>query len=620
MTPRPLASFLSRLIWLSVLPPVLVAAWLAVDTVLDRQEQTRQQATALAGNFATAIDHHLQARIRALNMLAISPLADNPEQWPELYAEARGFHASFGSHVILADTGEPMRMLFNTRTPFGTPLPPLPRPAGHAAAPAALATGEPAVGDTFMGPIAGVPLVAIAVPGKRNGQVTHLVLAILETSQFQRRLERETLPDHWALTLKDSRGEVIARRAPAGFDGPDAPEGARYVAPSTVSPWSVVVEIPRAALDESLLEVTIGLAGIVAASGLVGLLAGRLAGRRLGRQVAALGWPALQGDAEPEIAEVAAVRRLLDDTTANLRASEQRFATVVEQAPFGIGLMDLDGRFFQANRSLCAMLAFNRDDLLQKTWQELAHEDDRATELELIRRLIDGELDAISREKRFDDGKGRTFWANSGLILIRTPDGRPDFLAAVVEDIQGRKDIEATLIERDQLLTDMAAMARVGGWSFDPATGKGQWTAETARIHDLPADASTDVTTGLSYYVGEHRVRIEAALQDAVNHGIPYDLELELHTPTGRRKWVRTIGHPVLAGTRVVQMRGSIQDITEIKRVMTELQHRNEELEAFNRAAVGRELHMIELKRRINELSVQLGQQPPHDLSFTEVA
>ena len=146
MKVRPLAAFLARLIWLTVLPLVLAAAWLAIDHVLSLQDEIRQQAANTAKNFATAIDQHLNARIRALNVLAVSPLADDPQRWPELYAEARGFRESFGSHVILTDTGEPMRMLFNTRSPFGAPLPPLPRPQGHAAAPAALATGRPAVG------------------------------------------------------------------------------------------------------------------------------------------------------------------------------------------------------------------------------------------------------------------------------------------------------------------------------------------------------------------------------------------------------------------------------------------------------------------------------------------
>ena len=60
------------------------------------------------------------------------------------------------------------------------------------------------------------------------------------------------------------------------------------------------------------------------------------------------------------------------------------------------------------------------------------------------------------------------------------------------------------------------------------------------------------------------------------------------------------------------------QEITERKRAEQELKQKMEELERFNRLAVGRELRMIELKRQINELSEQLGRDAPYDLSLLE--
>ena len=44
----------------------------------------------------------------------------------------------------------------------------------------------------------------------------------------------------------------------------------------------------------------------------------------------------------------------------------------------------------------------------------------------------------------------------------------------------------------------------------------------------------------------------------------------------------------------------------------------NLELSRFNRVAVGREGRIMELKRKVNELSEKLGQAPPYDLSFAE--
>jgi butyrate kinase len=57
-------------------------------------------------------------------------------------------------------------------------------------------------------------------------------------------------------------------------------------------------------------------------------------------------------------------------------------------------------------------------------------------------------------------------------------------------------------------------------------------------------------------------------------------------------------------------MLGVIMDITARKRAEEELRASNQELEEFNRAMVGRELRMIELKQEINEACALLGRPP----------
>ena len=58
------------------------------------------------------------------------------------------------------------------------------------------------------------------------------------------------------------------------------------------------------------------------------------------------------------------------------------------------------------------------------------------------------------------------------------------------------------------------------------------------------------------------------------------------------------------------------RDITERIRTEEEIKSKVAELEKFNRLAVGREIRIIELKQKINELSVKLGLAPPHKMDF----
>ncbi len=132
-------------------------------------------------------------------------------------------------------------------------------------------------------------------------------------------------------------------------------------------------------------------------------------------------------------------------------------------------------------------------------------------------------------------------------------------------DVTERRQMEAALRENEKLLREMGRTAKIGGWELDPATGQGQWTEEVARIHDLEPTVRPDRAMGAAFYLGKSRALIEVAIQEAIDHGTPYDLELEIVSARGKHKWVRTICEPLVENGKVMKLRGSLQDITEYK-------------------------------------------------------
>lgn len=311
-----LSSYLTRLIWLCVLPVVIFSAWLSYDIVLKLQAKSDQEARHIATNFATAIDHHLNARIGSLKVMAASPLADDPTLWPLYYKVSQGYRENFGSHVIFAEADEPRQMIFNTRTPFGSLLPSLPKPRGNAAVPHALKTGLPAVGDIFVGPIAGEKMVAIAVPLTRLDKVVKVLLATFELRLFQERLEQVVLPAGWGLSLLDSQGEIIARRQPLGSEASNESGNAdayrRIMVKTTTAPWSVELEIPRSIYFAPMMSAGLGLGVSLLAVAFIAIGAGLWGTRRLREAVASLAKRNhVQYGKAPEIVEIAAVRQLI---------------------------------------------------------------------------------------------------------------------------------------------------------------------------------------------------------------------------------------------------------------------------------------------------------------------
>ncbi|MCX7166907.1 MAG: PAS domain-containing protein [Rhodocyclales bacterium] len=99
--------------------------------------------------------------------------------------------------------------------------------------------------------------------------------------------------------------------------------------------------------------------------------------------------------------------------------------------------------------------------------------------------------------------------------------------------------------------------------------------------------------------------------------------EQTLSTADGERTYLATKSPLQDGAGQVIGMFGISRDITERYRAAAELRQqaealaqRNDELERFNRATVGRELEMISLKQQVNGLSRELGRAPPFALDF----
>ncbi len=152
-----------------------------------------------------------------------------------------------------------------------------------------------------------------------------------------------------------------------------------------------------------------------------------------------------------------------------------------------------------------------------------------------------------------------------------------------VRDVTERLRMEATLRHQSDLLNEVGSIARIGGWEYVPATSVGTWTPMTARIHDLDPEDPEGIDAAREAYHGEHRAKMEAAMRDAMESGSPFDLEAEIVTRRGNRKWVRMVGVPVVEHGKTGRIRGFIQDISELKASKDALQQNSQRLEAFLR-------------------------------------
>jgi diguanylate cyclase (GGDEF)-like protein/PAS domain S-box-containing protein len=136
------------------------------------------------------------------------------------------------------------------------------------------------------------------------------------------------------------------------------------------------------------------------------------------------------------------------------------------------------------------------------------------------------------------------------------------------DEIAERRDTESALRASERSLADAQRMAQLGSWTYDVATHRAEWSAETSRIYGVePAGQSPSCWQLLAHLHGEDRRRAYRLLKRAIEAGEAYDTEVRVVTPTGELRWVHARGKPERdVSGRVALLRGTVLDISARKR------------------------------------------------------
>lgn len=440
-----LTNLITRIILLCVIPLLSLAIFISAVRVFDINSASERRAEQVSINIRVALDNELNARIRSLQMLADSPRADPPDL-PLLYAQAQAFRRHFGGQVVLADIER--KPLFNTRTPLGEALPPgpLPTPRGVAAAPLALQTGRPAVGDSFIGQTVKTPLVGIAVPVVREGSVKRVLVNTIELSTIQALINSLNLPPGWHVSVLDSGGTLLAgTRAYA----PPSENDKRLTTPSAVAPWRIEIEIPAAVYYRQHVQtLLLMLLLLVLAAGTSVWLGSRTA-RRLHRSMATLSESGQPGAATlATIDEVESVRDALRAERDSRREAEARWRYAIEGS--GDGLWDWDissGKVFYSERWK-SMLGFSDEDLLGHIdeWGTLVHPDDKQRVMDAVQAHLCGKTREFEQEYRIRCKDGSWKWILArGMAMLASPDSKDLRMIGTNIDVTARKEAEAQI-------------------------------------------------------------------------------------------------------------------------------------------------------------------------------
>ena len=169
-----------------------------------------------------------------------------------------------------------------------------------------------------------------------------------------------------------------------------------------------------------------------------------------------------------------------------LADSEARFRATFENAAVGVAVVGTDGSILRANNSFARMLGYSVEELKTRTFQEVTHPDDLATNLTLLNKAVVGEAESYCIEKRYVRKDGGIVWASLTVGRVRKADGGIDYFVSVIQDITDRKRAEARLAERNAQLDLAGKIARIGSFTYDHPTKTLQLSPGCAAIYGLP--------------------------------------------------------------------------------------------------------------------------------------
>jgi PAS domain S-box-containing protein len=185
----------------------------------------------------------------------------------------------------------------------------------------------------------------------------------------------------------------------------------------------------------------------------------------------------------------------------------------------------------------------------------------------IVNGVLSGEVRVCYLEEKREADEGPFLREERALI-----NAVAERLGRIVE----RKRAEEALRNSEQLLNSMGSIAKIGGWEHDLLTGKAVWTREVYKIAEIESGPIPGPGEHLNYYSPESRMFLDEAYRRAIEAGEPFDVKLQCNTAKGHQIWARVIGHPEFKDGKCVKMKGTLQDITEQKRVEDALQESEE--------------------------------------------
>jgi PAS domain S-box-containing protein len=288
-----------------------------------------------------------------------------------------------------------------------------------------------------------------------------------------------------------------------------------------------------------------------------------------------------------------------------IRESQERLSTILKTTNQGFWLVDNDTVTLDVNDAMCKILDRTKEDIIGRKIYDFLDEENRAKvrEQEEVRSESKRSLYEVSLTR--SDGKQVPCLVNASPLL--DGDGSKIGSFGMLTDITERKVAEEAISESRERLDTILKTTAQGFWLNDQDDNVLEVNDAMCEILGLPKEEV--VGRNFFNFLDEENREIIREQNRMRKKGIHSLYEISIKRPDGQLVPCLMNASPLNdRDGNVVGSFGMTTNITERKQMEEELRRNVNELERFSKVAFGREKKMIQLKREINELMIQLGQ------------
>ncbi|MFT4045782.1 MAG: EAL domain-containing protein [Solimonas sp.] len=206
-------------------------------------------------------------------------------------------------------------------------------------------------------------------------------------------------------------------------------------------------------------------------------------------------------------------------TEQALRDGDSIFRSIFADAPIGLSLQSLQGRWLDVNRALCELLGHSEAELLARHFFEVTHPDDVAEDRLGMQALIEARVNRVRRHKRYIAKDGTVVPVQVDVSLARDAGGEPRHLVVQVEDVRERQRYETALRDEKELAQVMLAAITDGVLRVDH-NDRIRFCNNVAALllgYDHPDDLIGSAFDDVVTLIDDHGIALRSPTREGVN-------------------------------------------------------------------------------------------------------